>query len=58
MYFDGGVAIGKPERHVCNASHCGSKQQQSSSTAFILLLLICTTYIWVLFLAQRTFHWW
>jgi len=21
------IAIGKPERHVCKASHCGSKQQ-------------------------------
>ena len=25
--FDGSVAIGKPEWHVCKASHCGSKQQ-------------------------------
>ena len=46
------VAIGKPERHVRKASHCGSKQQLSSHAAITLLLFVWATYIWVLFLAH------
>ena len=49
------VAIGKPERHVRKASHCGSKQQQRSCDAITLLLLVRTTYIWVLFFAHMPF---
>jgi len=40
------VAIGKPERNVRKASHCGSKQQQRSCAAITLLLLVRATYIW------------
>jgi len=39
------VAIGKPERHVHKASHCGSKQQQRSPCEITLLLLVRATYI-------------
>jgi len=49
------VAIGKPERQVRKASHCGSKQQQRSHAMITLLLLVCTTYVWVLFFAHIPF---
>jgi len=48
------VAIGKPERHVRKASHCGSKQQQSSPDEITLALLSRATYI-VLFFAHIPF---
>jgi len=44
-----GVAIKKPEQHVCKALHCGSKQQE-----FTLLLLLRATYIWCC--SSRTFR--
>jgi len=37
------VVIGKPERHVRKASHCGSKQRQSSPDEITLLLLVRAT---------------
>jgi len=40
------VAIGNSERHVCKASHCGSKQQQSSHAMITLLLLVGATYMY------------
>jgi len=48
------VAIGKPERHTCKASHCGSKQQQCSHAMITLLLLVRATYV-VLFVAHIPF---
>jgi len=42
------VAIGNPERHVCKASHRGSKQQQRSPNEITLLLLVRPTHIFVL----------
>jgi len=56
------VAIGKPERQVRKASHCGSKQQWRSRAAITLLLLFCATKIWVLifmhilFVVNHTFN--
>jgi len=38
------VAIRKPERQVCKASHCGSKQQWRSPDEITLLLLVGATY--------------
>ena len=49
----GAVAIGKPERHVRKASHCGTKQQ--SPDEITLLLLVRATYIWVLFFPHIPF---
>jgi len=49
------VEIGKPERQVREASHCGSKQQQISHAMITLLLLVRATYIWVLFFADIPF---
>jgi len=40
------VAIGKPERHVHKASHCGSKQQRRSPDEITLLLLVRATNIY------------
>jgi len=56
FYDEHTVAIGKPERHVRKASHCGSKQQQRSPDDEItLLLLVRATYIRVLFFAHIPF---
>jgi len=41
------VAIGKPERQVRKASHCGSKQQQRSHAMITLLLLVRATYVYM-----------
>jgi len=49
------VAIGKPERQVRKASHCGSKRQQRWYAAIIVLLPVCATYIWVLFFVNIPF---
>jgi len=49
------VAIGKPERQVRKASHCGIKQQCRSPDEITLLLLVRATYIWVLFFAYIPF---
>jgi len=40
------VAIGNPERHMCKASHCGSKQQWSSHAMITLLLLVRAIYMY------------
>ena len=53
--MNGIVAIGKPERQVLKASHCGNKQQWGSHAMIILLLLVRATYIWVLFFALIPF---
>jgi len=56
------VAIGKPDRKVCKASHCGSKQKQRSFAAITPSLIVRATYARVLFfahilfLANRTFN--
>jgi len=39
--MDSHVVIGKPERHVRKASHCGSKQQQRSCAAITLRVHYC-----------------
>jgi len=49
------VAIGNPERHVCKASHRGSKQQYRSFSQSLLLLLARATYIMVLFFTHIPF---
>ena len=51
---DNTVAIGKPERQLHKASHCGSKQQYSSPDETTLLLLVRATYM-VLFFARIPF---
>jgi len=57
--FLSSVAIGKPERNVRKASHCGSKQQQSSSDEITLLLLVRATYTVYGCYSSRTFRsWW
>jgi len=55
LWFNTVGAIGKPERQVCNASHCGSKLQQIPPDMITLLLLLCATYICVLFFAHIQF---
>jgi len=56
------ITIGKPERQVRKASHCGSKQKRRSHAMITLLLLVGTTYMWVLsfarilFVVNRTFN--
>ena len=51
------VVIGKPERQVRKASHCGSKQQLRSLAAITLLLLVRATYVGCY--SSRTFRlWW
>ena len=51
------VVIGKPEREVYKASHCGSKQQQRSPDAITLFLLVGATCmsVWVLFFTHIPF---
>jgi len=49
------VAIGKPERQVRKASHCGSKQQQRSHAMITVSLLVRAAYIWVLLFAYIPF---
>jgi len=52
------VAIGKPERHVRKASHCGSnKQQQRSCAAIALSLLVRATYKWC-YSSRTSRSWW
>jgi len=43
------VAVGKPERQVRKASHCGSKQKHKTPDEITLLSLVRTTHLWVLF---------
>jgi len=50
------VVIGKPERQVRKASHCGSKQQLRSLAAITLLLLVRATYVGCY--SSRTFRLW
>jgi len=49
------VVIGKPERQVRKASHCGSKQQYRIPDEITLLLFVRAAYIWVLFFAHIPF---
>ena len=49
------VAIGNPERHVCKASHRGSKQQMRSCSQSLLLLLARATHMVVLFFTHIPF---
>ena len=49
------VAIGKIERQVSKASHCGSKQPQKSPDEITLLLSARSTYICVLLFAHIPF---
>ena len=51
------VSIGKPERHVRKASHCGSKQQYRSCTTITLLLLVHATFIYVCYCSRTSRSW-
>jgi len=44
-YRNPAAAIGNLERHMREASHCGSKQQSSSHAMITLLLLVRATYM-------------